>query len=217
MWSGAYLSHHTAAGILGIRQPHTGEVELTLIGRDAARRRPGLRVHRTIRLDRRDVRSHDGLVITSAARTVIDIAPDLTENELDLALNEALVRKLVTVWQFRHVLDRYPTLPGSGRVRTQLAPDWPAGVPQPGGERVLLPHVMASGLPRPLVNHKLGRWRPDLYWPEAVWRSRSMDLTSTAPVRAWNGTTGRTSRSERRALSHFVSPAGRCAGSFRSS
>ncbi len=156
---------------------------MTLIGRDTARRRPGLRVHRTLALDRRDVRTHEGLPITSAARTLVDIALDLTGYELDIALNEALVRKLMTVWQLGHVLSRYPNLPGSAWVRTHIAPDRSGGVPQPGAEQVLLPHLLTSGLPRPLVNHKLGRWRPDLYWPEATLAVEvdGLDFHSTRP------------------------------------
>jgi hypothetical protein len=89
----------------------------------------------------------------------------------------------MTVWQIRHVLDRYPNLAGSARVRALLASEQRPGVPQPGAERVLLPPLLASGLPRPLVNHKLGRWRPDLYWPEAglAVEVDGLDFHSTRP------------------------------------
>lgn len=179
----AYISHHSAAGLLNIRPRHTGNVEVTIVGRDAARRRSGLIVHRTQVLDRRDVRSHEGIPVTSAALTVIDIAPDLCEYDLQLALNEALARKLMTVWQMRQVLDRYPNRLGSSLVRTQLQPELLTGVPNSGGEKALLVHLVSAGLPRPLVNHKLGGWRPDLYWPEArlAVEVDGVDFHSTRP------------------------------------
>jgi very-short-patch-repair endonuclease len=177
-----YISHHSAAGILRIRPPHTGDVEVTVVGRDMGRGRAGLIVHRAQVLDARDIRSREGLPVISAALTVIDIAPDLSEYEVELALNEALVRKLMTVWQLRHVLDRYPNRAGSARIRMQIVHAG-AGVPQPGAEKALLPHLLAAGMPRPLVNHKLGRWRPDLYWPEArlAVELDGLDFHSTRP------------------------------------
>jgi hypothetical protein len=44
--------------------------------------------HRARTIDRRDVRTYDGIPITSLARPLLDIARDLTDRELEKAFDE---------------------------------------------------------------------------------------------------------------------------------
>jgi hypothetical protein len=81
---GAVLSHGTAACWWGIDQRWRTPFEVIV---KTARRRPGIRTHRAV-LTRRDVRRHNGIRVTSPARTILDIAPRLTEKALRRAVNE---------------------------------------------------------------------------------------------------------------------------------
>ena len=93
---GALISHHSAAAMWRIRPAIRGDVDVTVVGRDAGRRRPGICVHRAEAIDHRDVRFRAGIPLTSAARTLLDIAPRLSERSLELAFDEALIRGLMT-------------------------------------------------------------------------------------------------------------------------
>ena len=51
----------------------------------------GIRVHRVSELDPRDIRRYQGIPITSPARALLEITPDLTDRQLERALDEALI------------------------------------------------------------------------------------------------------------------------------
>jgi hypothetical protein len=80
---GAYLSHYSAAALWRMAPERRGAVQVTLVGRDAGRRRPGIEVHQTAAMDRRDVTIHRGIPVTRPARVLLDIAPDLSDRQLE--------------------------------------------------------------------------------------------------------------------------------------
>ena len=88
----ALLSHHSAAAAWGMRPCFDGDVHVTVVGKETGRRRPGIRVHRVSELDPRDVRRCHGIPITSPARALLEIAPDLTGRQLERAIDEALIQ-----------------------------------------------------------------------------------------------------------------------------
>jgi very-short-patch-repair endonuclease len=160
----ALLSHASAAWVWGLRpEPEHNRVDVAVPGRHV-RSRKGIRVHRTEHLDPRDVRTHHGIPITSAARTILDIGPDLEERELERAFDEAVVRKLLTVWQMRHVLERYPRRPACGLIRHLIQSGRPTTATRSGGEEELHRLIRKAGLPEPEVNARIGRWTVDFLW-----------------------------------------------------
>ena len=50
-------------------------VHITVVGRNAGQSRPGLIIHTSAALDRRDTRQHQGLPVTAPARTILDVTP----------------------------------------------------------------------------------------------------------------------------------------------
>lgn len=90
---GAVLSHRSAGAIWGFIDRARGPVDITVAGRDCGARK-GVRLRRTIRLGREDVRHREGLRVTAPARTFLDLAGLLSDRELERAVNEALVLKL---------------------------------------------------------------------------------------------------------------------------
>jgi hypothetical protein len=89
----ALLSHRSAAALWRIRRARAAEVRQgdvhVVVPRAKSRLRPGIRAHR--RLDhvapgRREV---DGIPVTHPVATLIDLAADLPEGQLEAAVNEA--------------------------------------------------------------------------------------------------------------------------------
>src|SRR5688572_709686 len=70
------------------------------------RRHDGIRVHRTARLDPRDVTRCQGIPATSPARTLVDLAAVLTYEQLRRATREAQALRLVALPQLVETLAR---------------------------------------------------------------------------------------------------------------
>ncbi len=83
--SRAVLSHDSAAALYGLRRwPRVPEITSAL-----QRKRPGIRAHRSATLTRADVTVRHGIRVTTVARTILDIAPRLTDPQLVRAIHEA--------------------------------------------------------------------------------------------------------------------------------
>lgn len=75
---GAALSHAAAVALWD-----AGEWPATLeVTAPHERRRPGIRTHRSQRLDRGEVRTHHGVRVTAPVRTVLDMQPRLGDDTL---------------------------------------------------------------------------------------------------------------------------------------
>lgn len=111
----AYLSHHSAAAVWGIRpaQARGVDLDVTVVGRDAGRRWPGINARRTVALDLKDRRRREGIAIVSPVRAMLDIAPDLAERDVERAFDEALVQGLISFPDVLAILGRYPGRRGS--------------------------------------------------------------------------------------------------------
>jgi very-short-patch-repair endonuclease len=151
----ALLSHHSAAAIWAIRPPHVGDVHVTVAGHDQ-RSRPGLRVHRSHSLN---AAVHNGLPLTTPARTLIDLATCLPQRDLDRAVEEAQVLRLTTRNALQQLLDGRP---GSAALRRALHTE-PA-LTRSEAERRLLDLVRAARLPRPETNVRVGGYEVDFLW-----------------------------------------------------
>ncbi len=99
------------------------------------RQREGIVVHRAATLD---TTARHGLRVTTPLQTLAQ----LKGPEADRARSEALVLRMIPRSADDHA---EPT-------RSEL-------------ERRLLPALRRAGLPRPLVDHRIGRYRVDFYWP----------------------------------------------------
>jgi very-short-patch-repair endonuclease len=142
--TGGVLSHHSAAAVWGFRPTREGDVHITKT--TTTRARPGIRVHRTASLN---AAVKDGLPLTTPARTIHDLAPHLTRHELDRAIEEAEIRKLIARDQLR------PALRGTDEPRFTRSE----------AERLLLTLVRAARLPVPITNTRVAGWEVDALWP----------------------------------------------------
>lgn len=164
---GAFLSHSTAALVLGLLPRSEGPIELT-VPRSPMVRRPGLRVHRRAGgLDRSELLTRDGLRLTTAARTLLDLAPRLDDRALRWAIEEARVRALATASDVVSVVTLNRGRRGVARLRSAV--DDVAGSPtvtRSEAERRLIDLVRDARLPQPRANVTVAGWSVDLHWPE---------------------------------------------------
>jgi very-short-patch-repair endonuclease len=162
------LSHLTAAALWRLYPPRLQAPVDIVVARDSGRR-PGIRVHRSARLDGCDVRIHHGLPVTSPARTLLDIAGVLTEDELEQALDDALSQNLVRPAQIRDVLTRLSAGRAGARRLARLLDSRTRGRPaltRSRAERILRELTRKAQLPPAELNAPLHGFRVDALWRE---------------------------------------------------
>lgn len=165
----ALLSHHCAVVHLGLAAWEEREIDVTVAG-TTPRRHPGIRVHRTTRLDRSDVSRRRGIPVTAPARTLLDVAgTPIPAAGLRRLVRAAQAQRLASVSSLADVLARHPGRRGASRLAALLA-DGPAPT-RSELEDVVLDLIVRSGLARPDVNRALfldgRRVVPDFRWPAA--------------------------------------------------
>jgi predicted transcriptional regulator of viral defense system len=160
---GAVLSHRSAAALWGIRESNRAKLELTV---PRERRRPGLTLHRTqLPDDERTV--HDGISVTTPARTLLDLAALLDEHSLARAAERAEALRLRSPTTLEELTTRYPKRKGIRNIKRLIEEG--RIVPTDTRSRIerrFLSLLDANELPRPLVNEKLDPIRPDFRWTE---------------------------------------------------
>jgi very-short-patch-repair endonuclease len=127
------------------------------------RRLAGVKVHRSKNLLRRDIRTVDGLRVTSPARTVLDIAPRLSAKQLTRAVNDLRHARKLTLNQLRDVVARNPRHAGAPLLRPLIE----AGQREPTRselEDCFLSLVARHRLPKPEVNVHVAGYRVDAYF-----------------------------------------------------
>jgi very-short-patch-repair endonuclease len=167
-----WLSRPTAAALHSFDGFRLAEPHHVLVPRWRNIRRIGVIVHTTQRLDRIDRAMVDGLPVTSAARTLIDLASMTPQDAMTAALDGALRDGLVSE-SFLHA--RIAQLRGKGRHGVPALLSVIEGAEITRGahswlERELLRLVAAAKLPPPLTQQVLGRRgdrliRVDFRWP----------------------------------------------------
>ena len=154
---GAVLSHDSAGRLWGIRRGTVGETVHVSLDTRAGRCRAGIVLHRA-RLPAQDVARRGGIPVTSAARTLCDLAPQLTDRALVRALRESQFQRILSLTDLEEVLSRRP----NRRLR-RLVDD--LTVTQTELEDRLLALCAARSLPRPLTQQQIHGRRVDFLWP----------------------------------------------------
>lgn len=164
---GAALSHHTAAALWSIRQLDAGDGFIhVLVPGSWLADRDGLCIHRTKLLEPPDVRIRDDLPVTSVARTLLDLAPLLTLRELERALDQALIHRLVTLGEIRRLLKRSGRHRGRRALQTLLDDFTTTTFTRSAAEELFLRLVREAELPQPLTNVRRHGYEIDFLWPD---------------------------------------------------
>jgi hypothetical protein len=157
---GAVLSGRAAAHVWGLVKGEPPGPEVTCA---AQRRIEGVTTRRCRTLGAADVTVFRRIPITTVARTVVDVAADLSEDALARACHEAGVRYGLTPRAVLEVLDRRPRVPGARKVRRIVEGD--VHVVLSKLEARFLRLLREQGLPLPETNRPAGGRRVDCRWP----------------------------------------------------
>jgi very-short-patch-repair endonuclease len=123
------------------------------------RRRPGINIHRCPGLTRRDRRKHQGIRVTSPARTLLDCAPKLNDKRLARAVNEARLSKHLRLPALADVIERFPLHPGAKRLARFVELDTPPTRSE--FEDAFLTFCERFDLPRPKINARVCGYEVD--------------------------------------------------------
>jgi hypothetical protein len=147
----AGLSHRAAASLHGLLMNRRVRIDVTVQTR-APRKRPGLDIHRSTTLIERDLVVVERIRCTSVARTLMDIAPGVSDGQMTRAFDQAEVLEVFDLNAINDQLERNPTHPGAGRIRAMLADYVFMGQTRGEFERRMLPRLKAAGFPMPKNN-----------------------------------------------------------------
>jgi len=161
---GALLSHYAAAVLWGHVAARDGpiDIDVTVPGRKARNRR-NVRVHRAA-LHPADATRRHGIPVTSPARTLLDLATQVTQRELDRATEEAQVQRRVSLHSLTEQFSRYPRHRGTTALKHAIRAD--PKLTRSQAERLALQLIRAARLPEPGTNARIGGWEVDLLWPK---------------------------------------------------
>ena len=149
-----------AAYLLGLLKGHPPPPQVVV---PTQRRVAGLKTHRSRALSSSDGTVWRGIPVTTVARTLVDLAAELDEDELARVCHEAGVRHKTTPAQVEKVLERRPNAPGAAKLRRVLHGD--VHVTLSTLERRFLDRLREAGLPLPQTNRPASGRRVDCRWP----------------------------------------------------
>jgi hypothetical protein len=168
--AGGILSHWAAGAWWQLVEWDERAPEVTVRG-GGGRKVDGIRVHRTRGLDRPDVWTRESILVTSPARTALDIAAQTSHKAPRRILRQAQAEGRVSVGQLRDVHTRADGHPGAP-VLLAVIVDGP--IPTRSiAEDLLLDLVQHAGLPRPEVNPPL-RLGGTTLLPDLLWRAQKL-------------------------------------------
>ncbi len=161
----AVLSHYTAARIHRLIPHGDGRVDVTIRGRHGPSP-AGVNVHRTKTLNQSEVAVVERLPVTSAARTVFDLAATADMATAERAVEEALTQKKVSEHLLRVRAASLRGRRGATRVIAILDAYREPGITKSEAERRFRALLRAAQLPEPLSNFPFQGYSLDFYWPD---------------------------------------------------
>ena len=145
---GAVLSHRTAASHWGLLDTQSARIDVT--ARRTREGAPGIRLHWSRSLLPRDKVTHEGMPVTSVARTLLDLAATVRVDRLERALAQAERLELYDGAAIRDVIDRSNGHRGSAALASATAHE--PKLTRSELEAIFLRLVRRAGLPEPRTN-----------------------------------------------------------------
>jgi predicted transcriptional regulator of viral defense system len=158
------ISHESAAALWGLLPSMPDPVHVSVLaGFD--RRVPGIVTHRRVTLRPQDVTRCDAIPVTTPVCSLVDLAPRLSRERLERAINEADRQDLLTPERLREELDPLAGRAGVRRLRSILD-ERTFALTDSELEQRFLPIAREAGLPPPLTQSHVNGFRVDFYWPD---------------------------------------------------
>lgn len=172
------LSIHAAGALSGLRQTARTYIDITVPGRTQRRHR-GVRVHRSMTLTAADVTAVDGIPCTTIARTLFDMAGELTLRQVERAFDQAEAMEVLDLRAIDDQLERNSTAPAVGKIRTVLAEHRIGSTLTDSDlEEMMLGLLRQAGCPMPELQASIDPGDGDLMIAprDFVWRRYKVDL-----------------------------------------
>lgn len=160
---GTVLSHRSAAALYGVL-PDVEEIHVSVLS-SAWKGRAGIEIHRRNRLAPPDRRIRDGIPVTSIILTLVDLAADVSNDELERAISAADKLGLITPSALRRGLGRHRGRPGVAELRKTLDRRT-FRLTDSQLERRFLALVRDAGLPLPVTRARVSGFLVDFHWPD---------------------------------------------------
>jgi very-short-patch-repair endonuclease len=166
----AAASFASAAAIIGIA-PAPHDVHVT-VPRESRPRSTAINVHRTAVFRPADVMRRGPLLLTTAARTLVDLAGCTPKRELTLLTDEVLRRRSIHGTALLRYIEgpSIRVFPGIGVLRSIVNDRLAFGLPDTGFEALMIELLDTYGLPRPKRQYRTlatgRRVRFDLAYPD---------------------------------------------------
>jgi very-short-patch-repair endonuclease len=184
------LSRYSAAGLWLPARVRGGEPVDVAVFRGRAAPRPGINVRTMHSLRRDEITVHDGIPITTPARTLYDLADAAGERELERMVVKAFAQRLVDRSGLLALLDRHAGRPGATRLRAIIEAGSGHAPTRSEAEERFLALIRKARLHAPDVNARVAGYEVDLLW-------RAERLVVEVDGRAFH-TSGRRFESDRR-------------------
>jgi very-short-patch-repair endonuclease len=156
---GAALSHESAAALWGIGRAGADPIQVSLPGNRV--RLAGIRSHR--RRPMPPTTTIRSIPVTQPLFTLVDLATQLEDRQLEAAVNEADKLGLIDPHSASATLDAASRRPGIANLRRILTQHTRTDSDL---EREFLRLVKKAGLPKPETQEEVNGYRVDFYWPE---------------------------------------------------
>jgi very-short-patch-repair endonuclease len=198
----ALLSHQTAAALWGIRGYSGGAIHVTVPRKSTSTKR--IRRHfSTVPADERAV--EEGIPVTSVHRTIFDLAPTVSVDEVVAMVKEAEYLNRWDRLSLPDLLERYPGKRGTRNLRFALdrITEEPPGRKRSKLEERFAPFLRRHHLPLPRFNDWIlldsKRYRADCHWPH---------LRLIVELDGWEGHSTRSAFQDDRARDRALHAAG---------
>lgn len=162
----AALSHAVALCHWDVRDSSSPWIDVAVPTRNGVCSGKGIRVHRCGALRDDEVTVHDGIPITTVARSLLDAAPGLRPTGLARAVERSEILRLFDLTTVQQVLDRHGNHRGAAPLAAAVSLYRDDEHTRSDLEAMLLALCDTHGLPRPLVNRIVASYEVDFLWPE---------------------------------------------------
>jgi very-short-patch-repair endonuclease len=157
----AVLSHRSAAAHWGIG---SASYKTDVTTPQTKQSRTTIRAH-TSRLHQEDRTTHDSIPITSVARTILDLAAQLSNDELTHLIEDADRRGRFDLRALDRAIARRPHVKGVARLKAVLAAYRGPADTRSHLERNFRKLIAKASLPEPQFNVLVAGLTVDVYWP----------------------------------------------------
>ena len=158
----AVLSHWSAAAHWGIG---AARAKVHVTTPHAKRSRKTIRAH-TAKLHEEDRTVHNGIPITSIARTILDIAAQSTEDQITYLIEETDRARRLDLDALDRAIARRPRAAGVARLKKVLATYRGTADTRSKLERGFRALIQRANLPEPQFNVLVAGLTVDVYWPQ---------------------------------------------------